>query len=98
MNEFQNPYAAPISQHRPDEVDSKSFEPAGQGARLLNLVIDYFAQFVIAFVLGIAFALIGGEDGIAFLEGIPDFFLGIPILLLYYIILKRLHRVLWVSL
>ena len=84
MHESQNPYAPP--QHDYDQLDvPQAVIPAGQGARFVNLVIDYFAQMAISFVLGIVIVVLGGQQGAAFLESTPGIVIGIPILLAYYI-------------
>jgi uncharacterized RDD family membrane protein YckC len=62
--------------------------PAGQGARFLNLIIDYFAQFAISFALGIVIVVAFGEAGIQFLDDTPGFFIGIPVLLGYYVVFE----------
>lgn len=58
--------------------------PAGQGARFLNLIIDYIAQFAISFAFGVVVVIFRGEEGVRFLENTPRIFIGIPILLAYY--------------
>ena len=90
MNEPQNPYAAPTSPPSAfGLIDvGQGIRPAGQGARFANFVIDYFAQSAVGFVVGIAIVAIGGDQGAAFLEGIPGIVIGIPILVGYYFILE----------
>ena len=90
MNEPVNPYAAPAAPHHlADEIDVQTpVEPAGQGARFANLVIDNLAQFVISFVFGIAVVIIGGERGAAFLNETPGLVIGLPILLAYYFVFE----------
>lgn len=90
MNESQNPYASPsASLHPSDQHDVRQpVTPAGQGARLANLIIDYLAQIAISFVLGIVVVVIGGEQGAAFLEKMPGRLIGIPILLAYYFVFE----------
>jgi uncharacterized RDD family membrane protein YckC len=90
MNEPDNPYASPSApQHPSEQFDVRQpVTPAGQGSRFANLIIDYLAQFAISFVLGIVVVVIGGEQGVAFLDGTPGLVIGIPILLAYYFVLE----------
>lgn len=90
MNEPQNPYASPTSlQHSVDHVDvTQAVVPGGQGARFANLIIDYFAQFALGFVVGIVAVIIGGEQAAVFLDETPGLVIGIPILLAYYFVLE----------
>ncbi|MEQ1904426.1 MAG: RDD family protein [Pirellulaceae bacterium] len=90
MNLSENPYASPSApQHSPSQLgDGQPVTPAGQGARLANFIIDYFAQFALGFVFGMALGIVGGEEGAAFLETTPGFLLGIPILLVYYFVFE----------
>lgn len=90
MDDLGNPYAAPSATL--DQSDPLAGQhpvtPAGHGARFVNFVIDSLAQSAIGFVLGILAIVIGGEEAAAFIEKTPDFFLGVPILLAYYVILE----------
>lgn len=80
-----NPYAAPSSsQDESRDPVLDSIVPAGQGARFLNLVTDYFVQFGISFAFGIMTVVIGGEAGVDFIDRTPGILIGIPILLAYY--------------
>lgn len=87
MNDSENPYASPTAtEYQPDQLHSVT--PAEQGARFANLIIDYFAQMAIAFVLGVVIGLVGGEEWLVFLDETPDLVFGIPILLAYYIVFE----------
>jgi uncharacterized RDD family membrane protein YckC len=90
MNEPENPYASPSAPHHPsDQLDVRQpVTPAGRGARFANLIIDYLAQVAIGFVLGIVVVVIGGEQGLAFLDETPDLVVGIPIILVYYFVFE----------
>lgn len=90
MSEPWNPYASPSAQHHPsDQLDVRQpVVPAAQWARFSNLVIDQLALFAISFVFGIVVAVVGGEQGVAMLDGIPGLLIGIPILLFYYFVFE----------
>lgn len=92
MDEQENPYSAPTAaSDQPQQfVDGTNLTPAGQGARFLNFLIDYLAQYAVAFAFGIVVVVIGGEDGAVWLESIPDLVFGLPILLGYYIVLESI--------
>ena len=86
MSEAENPYAAPTATQPLSDANDfqEPITPAGQGARLANLILDYLAQSAIGFVVGIAVVVIGGERGAEFLEETPGFVIGLPIFLAYY--------------
>lgn len=90
MDEPQNPYASPITESMdPDRVDTgAAVVPAGQGLRFLNLIIDYFAQAVVGFMIGITVAILGGEKGGAALNEIPSIVLNIAIFFAYYFVFE----------
>ncbi len=69
-------------------MGQQAIVPAGQGARFANLIIDYLAQSAIGFVFGVVIVVVGGEEGIAFLDRTPGLVIGIPILLAYYMVLE----------
>lgn len=88
MSNSPNPYASPEIVPDPT-LDSNvplRIEPAGQGRRLANLVIDQVVQIVIGLVLGVLAAIFGGEEFVEKLDRIPDMLLGVAILLPYYIV------------
>ncbi|MCA9212233.1 MAG: RDD family protein [Planctomycetales bacterium] len=86
MTESENPYAAPAAtEYVPDDSLGQNIEPAGQGARLLNLIIDQVAQYAIAFVIGFTLMAIGAE---AIISSIPDIVFGLTIHFVYYTLLE----------
>ena len=86
----QNPYASPMSQAPPPiQHQQKGYvEPAGQGLRFANMLIDSAVQFGIGFVAGFAIVAMAGNDGLIFLEGIGGNLIGIPIGLAYYFLME----------
>ena len=87
MSEPLNPYAAPSnSQHESHEPLPGVIVPAGQGARFLNLIIDYFVQFGISFAFGVIVVVIRGQAGVDFIDSTPVIVIGTTILLLYYFV------------
>lgn len=91
MNEPLNPYAAPAAAAAlPNELDpyltGGAVVPAGKGLRLANFFIDYFVQFAISFAFGVVVVVVGGQDGMDFIDRTPGFLIGLPILLGYYIL------------
>lgn len=90
MNEIANPYAAPASAP-PMQAEAEPVDPAaiaGHGARIANMIIDSVAQWVLGLLFGILVVIVGGDAAIAWLEGIPDLAIGVPVLLLYYVVLE----------
>lgn len=84
MNDPINPYAATDLSNEPIPIKA-AVVPAGRGLRLANLIIDYFAQSALGFVIGFMVVAIGGAQGAAFLEATPNIVLGIAILAVYYL-------------
>ena len=84
MSDQTNPYAATGLSSEAINAE-QAIVPAGQGLRFANLIIDAIAQYMIAFVFGFTVVVIGGESGAAFLENTPGLFIGIPILIVYYL-------------
>ena len=70
MNEPVNPFAAPRDSAGVD--GPVAIVQAGQGARLINLIVDYLGQAGVGIVIGVVAALVGGEAAIEAIEQIPD--------------------------
>ena len=85
MQDFDDPYAPPVTSPTQPKSYRKNWEVAGKGRRFANFLIDYVGLFLSAVILGIIVAMVGGDEGIARLEEIPDILLGIPISLCYYV-------------
>ena len=62
MNEPVNPFAAPRDSAGVD--GPVAIVQAGQGARLINLIVDYLGQAGVGIVIGVVAALVGGEAAI----------------------------------
>lgn len=90
MSDGLNPYAPPAewSPAPTEDVPTQRLVMAGRGVRFANLIIDYVAQLVVAFMLGVALVLFGGEAGADWIEGTNDFVVGICTLLAYYFVLE----------
>jgi len=87
VNAQLNPYQAP--QSRVVDEEQHALEPAERWRRFLNLILDYFGLFALSFLIGIAFALIGGQAGVAWLQKAgPQYLVGFGAMLLYYIPLE----------
>ena len=93
MTTPDNPYAVPNSNltgpESPIEV-----KPVGGGRRLANLAIDYATYLIfsviIGAILGIVTTIIWGDKGIQYIQNIPSFLLGVPILIGYYLFFEGL--------
>ncbi|MFO0912088.1 MAG: RDD family protein [Pirellulales bacterium] len=90
MDEPQNPYSPPLAQDASLDrvVVGDSVQLASQGARFVNVVVDYTAQFVIGMMVGIVVTVIGGQAGADWLDRTPGLFIGIPIMLGYYFLFE----------
>ena len=87
MQEKQSIYRTPDSiLDSGFESETRALEPASRWLRLANYIIDSIGYVVFAFIVGIVTALVFGDPGLALLESVPDFFLGLFIVLLYYIL------------
>ncbi len=90
MEEQYSPYDPPKSQ-----VDDKiqvieKVIPASKWLRFFNFLIDYVAFIFIGAVVGISVAIIWGDEGIEFIESVPDIVFSAPIILGYYIVFEAL--------
>jgi uncharacterized RDD family membrane protein YckC len=63
-------------------------ESVGRGRRFANLLIDYVCFFILSALLGVVVVMVWGDAGLAALERIPDFVLGIVVMCAYYIPLE----------
>lgn len=87
MEDF-NPYASttntdPIPASF-DEPRGERFVVAGHGARIVNLIFDYVAIMGFGFTVGVTIVIVGGEEAGRALQSIPDFLVGLPIVISYY--------------
>lgn len=88
MSVEHNPYLPPVSNladRSSGESSTGAGEPAGKGRRFATFVVDYVFFLVLSFMVGICTALLFGDRGIAFLQGIPDIVLGSSIFFVYYV-------------
>ena len=87
MEEPINPYESPKS--NPFELE-ETLEPVtvGKIIRLLNFFVDYIMQVILIMLVYFLFLIIGGESAAKTIESIPQFFLGLISLLLYYIVME----------
>ncbi len=88
MEENNSPYQAPQSQVAMEQQPGGQPVPANRWLRLANFVIDYIGFFALALLIGIVAGMIGGEQVLDSLEGIPDFLIGMVIMLFYYVPLE----------
>ena len=63
-------------------------EPASKWLRLLNLLIDYIAFWVLGVVVGVVIIYVFGMENAHWLEGGSGFAIGIIVPLFYYIIVE----------
>ncbi|MBL4714110.1 MAG: RDD family protein [Alcanivorax sp.] len=68
--------------------DHYKVEPASKWLRLVNLLIDYVAFWVLGVVVGFVIIYLFGNESAGWFEGVPGFLIGISISLGYYIILE----------
>ncbi len=90
MNRLDNPYAAPTeTQYGTEWAEVQTaVVPAGQWLRLGNFVLDYIGYTICSFALGMTIAIVGGEEGLAMIEGVPEFMLGVGIYFFYYFVME----------
>lgn len=68
--------------------DHSKVEPASKWLRLVNLLIDYVAFWVLGLVVGFVVIYVFGSESVDWLEGVSGFVIGLIIPLVYYIILE----------
>ena len=92
MNQPVNPYASPAPLPYPSNQLNVGQPgppiPAGQGARFLNLVIDYLVLYAIGIAWGVVAAVVAGEQGLAFMQSAIGYMLSVTISLLYFGVLE----------
>lgn len=84
---YQTPQSAIESLANPDAVE---VIPAGKWVRFFNYLIDYAGMMVLAFTVAVALGLLLGEEGIAYLDRIPNILFGMLLTLVYYLPLESL--------
>ena len=87
MENESTPYKAPISDLGNSD-ESLEIISVSKWLRFFNLIIDYIGFSILGAIIGVVVAILFGEQGIKYLESIPDFVLGVPIVLSYYIIFE----------
>jgi uncharacterized RDD family membrane protein YckC len=88
----ENPYSSPSSPVG-DVPVAHGMVDAGRWRRFFNWVLDYVATMVCVMVVAFCAALVGGDDTVAWLEGIGPWqerLLSIGIMLVYYIVMEGL--------
>lgn len=91
MENDNSPYSAPQSSlENANKQQSLEVIPATRLLRFFNLIIDYIGFFLLSIIVGIAVGVFFGDAGIEYLESVPDFALGLSIVLGYYIALESL--------
>ena len=87
MNPQINPYSPPQSGvfTAPEPLE---IVPAERWRRLVTYVIDSFAFFFLAAIVGALLALGVGDEAVERLEGVPDFVLTQALVLVYYAALE----------
>lgn len=88
MEDKSTPYAPPQSHIAAPPEQALAVIPASKWLRLVNFIIDYISYIFFSMLLGIVIALLFGKAGINYLQSIPRFFLGVPIVFTYYLVLE----------
>ncbi len=76
------PYAQSLPASHAEPTAASALPIASATQRVLTCLLDTVFFFVFAFVVGVCLALLGWED---VLDKLPDFALGILLMLLYYV-------------
>lgn len=90
MEQEVSPYEPPKSDVGERIEENKAFVPAGKWRRFFNLLIDYIGFTILGALVGFMTAMIWGHAGVQFINSLPDFVVGAPIVLTYYIVLEAL--------
>ncbi|WP_075188159.1 RDD family protein [Teredinibacter haidensis] len=88
MEDTNTIYTAPDSNLKTEEQEIDDVFPASAGLRLANMFIDYIAYLALMFVFAILAGTLFGAPAVNAIEKVPEFLLGLPIYLLYYLILE----------
>jgi len=87
MDNQLNPYETPKSNPM-DLAEPLAPVPVGKLVRLVNYFIDYIMQIILVMVYFYLASVIGGDEVIAKLDGIPAFILGLMALFPYYLLME----------
>lgn len=90
MEHEPSPYEPPKSSIGAEVQKPLEVIPASKWLRFSNLLIDYVAFMFLAILVGFIVAILFGEEGIRYMESVPDIIIGTPIVLGYYIIFEAL--------
>lgn len=63
---------------------------ASKGRRFGTLVVDYIGYFLSAALFGVLIGIIFGQRGTQFVRAVPDFVLGLVLMLAYYVFFEGL--------
>lgn len=85
------PFGGPVSQEKDEPIDKKriNLEPASQGKRFLNFLLDWGFGYLFAFIIGV-FLGVTGLSGL--IENLNETVLGLLVLTAYYLIFEGIFN------
>ena len=83
MTEQVNPYQAPSSEV--SDVSVREIVAAGKGRRFGTFIVDYIGFLVLVFIVTFVIAIVGGEAGLAALQGPLRFVISCGMFFAYYV-------------
>lgn len=89
MSEERNPYLPPTADVAVDEGQRSAID-ASKLRRFGTFAVDYVLFIACGAVFGFAIAFIFGERGMAVIKAVPEFLLGLPIFIGYYLLFEGL--------
>lgn len=89
MSEEQNPYLPPATDVAVGDGRGSATD-ASKLRRFGTFAVDYVLFMVCGGVFGFSIALVFGESGVAAIKAVPEFLLGVPIFIGYYLFFEGL--------
>lgn len=89
MSEEQNPYLPPATDVAVGD-DRRPSTDASKLRRFGTFAVDYLLFMVCGGVFGFSIALVFGERGVAAIKAVPEFLLGVPVFIGYYLLFEGL--------
>ncbi len=90
MNNETSPYETPKSSINENNETEQDIIIASKKLRFVNSIIDYFVFLLINIVIGVLVVIVFGDEGLKYIESIPDAVLGISLYLFYYIFFEAM--------
>lgn len=90
MESERNRYAPPRSNVVDEVIPRRPTVFAGRGRRFGTLVVDYIGFFLGSILMGILIDILFGQRGLEFIRSVPNFVVGLILVVAYYVFFEGL--------